>query len=313
MDFRYLELSKQSCPLCGGVNFTQLKNNDRYFMGISTVGCNQCGLVQTNPRPSQSGLGLFYKNDYRRFYQGVVSPDLGYINLYNKKLRLKTTCDYLSKFVAFDKLNVTILDIGCSEGALFSSLRDRGFMGALKGVEPNAEFANYAAANNRAIVVSSLEEITGKYDLVTLNHVYEHLLDPGDFLIKIKGHLKINGLVYIDVPDAEEYSSLNDLHIAHVFHFTTRTIIGLLNNKGFEILSCEKYAPINHPKSIRVVAKVRRGGAKLGSYVYSPDKEIAAWVTIRRLSVFKKRIKELIKRIPGVVYFHRHIKKYSGR
>lgn len=310
MDFEYLELSLRPCPLCDGLDFKQLKDNDRYFMGIKTVGCNKCGLVQTNPRPSRSGLQLFYENDYRKFYQGVLSPNQEYINRYNKNLRLEATCGYLARFFPFDKLNSTILDIGCSEGALFSAMRGRGFRGKLSGVEPNSDFAKYASDNNDAIVVSELDDIVGKYNLITINHVYEHLLDPYDFLIKLKKHLKVNGILYIDVPDIEEYSSLNDLHIAHVFHFSIRTLRAILIKSGFEIMACEKYVPLYHPKSIRVVARIAKETCYLPDDLYSVELELSVWNVIKRISVIKKRIKEILKYVPGVKFCYERIKKH---
>lgn len=297
MSFNYLNLSVQSCPICGGMSFSTLKKNDRYFMGIVTVGCNNCGLIQTNPRPDQAGLDNFYKNDYRKYYQGVTTPNSKYIQEYNKGVRLADTVVFLQGFIKFQDESLSLLDIGCSEGALFSALRGANYKGQLFGVELNESFGKYAATNNNAEVHSSLNMHDTKFDLVILNHVFEHILQPDSQLKDIQKILSEKGLLYIDIPDAESYSKLDDLHLAHLFHFTSNTISRLLKNTGYQIIHIERYSPKFHPKSIRLIAKLN-DLALPTEFITNPNTERNTWDRTSRISIVNKRIKNVAIKVP---------------
>ena len=296
MSFDYLELSIQSCPACGGNDFSGLNKNDRYSMGLRTVGCNSCGLIQTNPRPSEAGLSLFYEKDYRRFYQGAIHPDQEYIKRHSKDVRLKYTVSFLRNLVDFGS-DAAILDIGCSEGTLFSALRSNGYSGELYGVEVNREFAHYAEINNNAKVYSTLNMLKKPCDLVVVNHVLEHLLEPKKFLFDVSRLINDNGILYIDVPDTDEYKSINELHVAHIFHYTARTLSYLIELCGFNVVSCEKHNPPFHPKSIRLVAK--KGSANLSDLRASTViGEMSTWSRVQKIPYFMRRMRNIIFSLP---------------
>jgi len=282
-------------------------------MKLVTVGCTMCGMIQTNPRPTENGLSSFYKEDYRKFYQGIISPDQGYIKQNNKQERLKYTISFLKKMVIYLP-TTSILDVGCSEGSLFFAFRNDGFLGKLYGVEPNQEFASYAEKQNNAKVYPNLEAVTAQCDLIVVNHVFEHLLKPSDFLNNIKKLMKRDGFLYIDVPDADEYKSLDDLHLAHIFHYTIRTLTRMIDESGFNVISCEKHYPPYHPKSIRLVAQKREGSGK-NSINTTPITEIATWDRIKRISSFRKRISILVSKfrffISRIPYAKRIYKVFS--
>ncbi|RYH36654.1 MAG: class I SAM-dependent methyltransferase [Alcaligenaceae bacterium] len=248
-----LTVSKQSCPLCGADDFDVLATTDRHLLGLRTVGCTTCGLLQTNPRPDAAALKVFYEQHYRNVYQGVAKPDASYVANYRKDTRLRYTANYLLD--ALDLRDDSILlDYGCGEGSLFAALRASGFRGKLAGVEPNPEFARYAAALGNADVKAELSSFN-RLDAVVLNHVLEHLVDPIGVLAEIRCRLVKGGLLYVDVPDADRYESVSDLHLAHVLHFTSRTLRTTLKAAGFDIVVCEPHDPPHHPHSLRALAR----------------------------------------------------------
>jgi len=309
-NFDYLDERIQACPLCGGDKFTLLFNNDRYYMGIQTVGCSDCGLIQTNPRPSEEGLSLFYERDYRVFYQGISEPNAKYIYEMNKKERLKQSASFLSQLDSIE-MNLVILDIGCSEGAFFHALSDAGFMGDLYGTEPNPEFREYAKNTTDAVVFGELNEVPKKVGLVTLNHVFEHFVRPNKFLRLLRNIMDDAGYLYIDVPNADQYDSVNDIHMAHVFHFSVRTLSFMVKQAGFIIISCEEYSPLSHPKSIRLVARKSAFISSGGKQRSRARDEMETWDKIRKLSIVMKKIKigMLVGKIPFMRRVYRAILK----
>ena len=222
-----------------------LAKHDRHLLGLRTVGCLQCGLVQTNPRPTQQSLGMFYEKNYRAFYQQTVTPDDAYVATHRKDVRLDYTVRFLMGALQLHESSA-LLDYGCGEGSLFVALRHHGFKGRLVGVEPNAEFGKFAAERGAAEVHMALPEM-GRVNAIVVNHVLEHIHDPVGLLQSLSKLIAPGGRLYIDVPDAEEYTSASDLHIAHIFHFTERTLQRLVLNAGYDVEVCEKHRPPYHP------------------------------------------------------------------
>lgn len=306
MSIDYLELSTKNCPVCENKDFVQLNNNDRYEMGLITVGCNHCGLIQTNPRPSKTGIEFFYSQEYRKFYQGVSNPSEEYIQQNNKYERMTYLVSFLNKVVNITE-NTVILDIGCSEGAFFGALRKSGFSGKLYGVELNKAFAEYAATRNNAEVYSTINDLNVSFDLIVVNHVFEHLLEPQIFLHDIKRLLKDDGVLFIDVPDVERYSSIGDLHLGHLFHYSTRTLNNFLSKNEYRVELCEPHDPPHHPKSVRLLAK--KEGFTDNNFLTTKNTEISSWLLIRKLSFFNYKLKRIISNLPFAIQIWSYLKK----
>ena len=196
--FDYAGAAKESvaCALCGQASFERLATIDRYGMGLATVGCRGCGLVQTRPRLTRSGFADFYRHSYRAYYQGVVEPSEAYVRQMKKDGRLDATVQWL---VAEQALNgaAAVLDVGCSEGTLFAALRRAGFSGLLRGVEPSDSFRAYTRERHGAEVVASESELPddwrGTIGLVSLIHVLEHVADPVATIAHLRGFLAPDG------------------------------------------------------------------------------------------------------------------------
>lgn len=287
------DLRIESCPLCSGTEFTRLANHDRNLLGISTVGCNCCGLVQTNPRPSAIGLDSFYRDHYRFFYQGATEPDQLYITSLNKDHRLAYTAEFFAEKIALS-LEAVVLDFGCGEGSLFAALRKAGFIGNFYGVELNSSFGEYASRYGDATVSNAIQA-RERVDLAVVNHVLEHLHDPIGTLREIRKLIKPEGYLYVDVPDAEEYETIYDLHIAHIYHFTERTLKNIVQQAGFQVNKVEKHHPPHHPKSIRLVASPIF--VAVPEEMPLPEAEFKAWGAVRNAGRYSNTIRLRMRRI----------------
>lgn len=309
-----LDFKIDSCPICGGVDFTSLAKNDRHQLGIKTVGCKSCGLIQTNPRPSVIGLNDFYRNFYREFYQGIKVPTERYVLNLNKDERLKYTARRIIE-KCNPMTNSVILDYGCGEGSLFVALKQAGFKGVMLGIEPNNEFAKYASETGGATVYDNLEKIDKKVDCIVVNHVLEHIHNPVDFLKKLSSTIKPNGYIYIDVPDVDFYKSINDLHIAHLYHFNMRTIRLIADCAGYDITSCEKHSPPYHPKSITMIlAKSSIKASENFEYMMTTS-DSESWHLIKKIQaeswVISLRI--FLGKVPLIVGAYRLLKKIYSK
>jgi SAM-dependent methyltransferase len=256
-------LEQVPCPLCRGVRFERLAVTDRYDMGLITVGCAGCGLVMTNPQPTAEALDDFYANHYRHFYSdygprdGV--PTLEHIRAQRVDRRCAVTAELL---VDRGELlpQMVVLDIGAAEGSMLKALGDRVPTTRRIAIEPNPTFGRFAMAHAGCEWHASLADLRAStpplIDLVIINHVLEHLKQPGQVLESLKPLLAPNARVYIEVPDVTEYRKLVMLHIAHLYHFSADTLAQLATQAGFDVRLIEKHAPAKHPLSLRCVLVV---------------------------------------------------------
>jgi len=130
------------------------------------------------------------------------------------------------------------IDIGCGRGAFLRALaeRERGLL--LYGLELDrrnlAEFERIPGF--KALFCGEPNDIPGAYDLISMIHALEHMLDPRATLEALRKKLTPGGLLFIEVPNVEENPF--DLVIAdHASHFTPRTLDVLLAETGFERLT----------------------------------------------------------------------------
>jgi len=96
----------------------------------------------------------------------------------------------------------SILDIGAATGDFLAIARERGL-----SVVTGIELSSYAAALAKEKYGFEFHQTelskypgTEKYDLIHLNHVFEHFTDPHAALQRIGALLKPGGLVYVEVP-----------------------------------------------------------------------------------------------------------------
>ena len=136
-----------------------------------------------------------------------------------------------------------ILDVGCDMGLLLAVAAADGFE-EIHGVEPNPLAAATARAVPRSRIVETFYEATGypadHFDLVTLIHVVDHLVDPIRLLSRVRRDLRPGGVVLAVVHNAgsllarllgERFPPYN---LYHHYFFTKRTLGLLFGRAGLE-------------------------------------------------------------------------------
>jgi len=146
-----------------------------------------------------------------------------------------------------------LLDIGCGNGNLlrfFSKLYPSWILSGLEFDEKNRAPIE-KIENVRAFYSCDLVDISGQFDMISMIHCLEHIVDPGHFLRKVKGKMTSQGLLLIEVPTY----TLNpfDLVIAdHCTHLDMNNIKNLLEQYGFEIVLTSTHIV---PKEMTILAR----------------------------------------------------------
>jgi len=133
-----------------------------------------------------------------------------------------------------------LLDLGAGTGDFLAEAKNRKWQ--VSGVEPNSKARNLA--QNKGIKLErDLSEISGKFEVITLWHVLEHVHDLSEHLNFLKTHLSEKGVLLIAVPnfkskDAEEYGAFwaaNDVP-RHLYHFSKTAIEKLFKEVDLELV-----------------------------------------------------------------------------
>ena len=221
---------KNTCPICASKNTYKFRNFLRKDIFPTNIGvtkfelkdelCIGCGLIFSNPVPSQKSLNSFYSN---KFLNKFLNPD------YNIKNQIR----FIKKNFNTDN---KILEIGSSNNFLVKELKSYGY-----------RVHGYDLSNKSNLVM-------GKFDVVLFNHVLEHTSKPFEFLKSLKSLCKSNGFFIIEVPNSENYlkTETSVLTCEHNYHFNKYNLIKFLEKIGFKFKFHEKKL-ISRKSSLRLV------------------------------------------------------------
>ncbi len=208
---------------------------------FSIVECLACKLRFTNPRPTKSELGKYYKSDQ---YISHSDKTTGLIGQLYTVVRQYT----LSRKVAFiNKLSKNrpgaLLDIGCGTGLFLASAKQAGWN--IAGVEPDGDARGVAEKHTGQQLWEGWENMPANngYDVITMWHVLEHIPDLSHLLQTVHEHLSATGVFIVAVPncksdDADRYGANWAGYDVprHLYHFTPEVLRAVADRAGFMVI-----------------------------------------------------------------------------
>ena len=273
-DLNYLETLRASfrraakvnvnCPLCCGSKMTTIANSDRHDLGLLIVLCRRCAMAMVSPRPDAIWFSQFYRDHFWPLYVGSRFTDLDDMYVRDQCAeRSHQIWDAIEPILKFSPQNY--LDVGCGQGAMLAEFRSRFPDAACDGIEPSVDAAKYCFARHgfqiKTRAWDSLGEgdLPGPFDLVTIIHVLEHVLDPVVVLAQAVERLSDNGFIYVEVPDllSDRWSGKDFFHIAHVSYFHEISLRTLFLRCGLEVISVVRGAAEVWPWAIGFVGRKR--------------------------------------------------------
>ncbi|PID62377.1 MAG: hypothetical protein CR986_01715 [Ignavibacteriae bacterium] len=249
--------NKFTCRIC-----KNHENNVSFFVKEMLFGteekfeyveCANCKCIQIKEIPEN--LEVFYPENYVSFV-GSFSLSDNFIKYFFKKKMAK---DYLQgrktlissflqkkyglSFVEKIKptninFNSKILDIGSGNGNRIIGLSKYGFNN-ITGVDP---FIKEDLLYNKKVKIykKNFYDLYNKYDLVMLNHSFEHMTEPKKVLKKLNTFLDINSFALIRVPVSNSYAwkKYRENWVAldaprHIYLHNTKTMELLSEQTGF--------------------------------------------------------------------------------
>lgn len=257
---------KASCYLCGCTKFNVRPGGVRDNASLKIYECLSCGLV--------------FLSSFDHIHKGFYEDSGMHGGQTNKEAWLNETAwDDERRFRTLKRTieNKKILDFGCGNGGYL--LRARDIAKCVEGVELEDSLKGWFF-ENKLDVYTDIEETSGKFDVITLFHVLEHLPDPVAILTKISAKLDFEGQLIVEVPNAYDalislYQSVPFMHFTywscHLFLFSQSTIAALGKQAGLSVnyvKQVQRYPLSNH---LYWMSKGIPGGHKKWSFLDSED------------------------------------------
>lgn len=229
-----------ACPLCGGKSLCAYHRDGK---GRRIELCCTCGVQLMNPQYTDA-----YLADYYGRYQTAHREDEA-----AHRWQHETNLDLLAAHgVAAPG---RLLDFGCGRGHLLRVARERGWQGTGYDVDPES-VGRVARAHDLDLLAGdflALDLRPASFDLVTMNHVLEHLKDPAPVLRRIHELLRPGGALLIAVPNIEGLSNRLKLALErmglrrkglgayydadhHLFYYTPDTLQGFVERVGLRVV-----------------------------------------------------------------------------
>jgi SAM-dependent methyltransferase len=223
------------CPLCDSSKFKSVgrpKTNSisKNFIDndYKVVQCLNCDVYYVSPRIS------FSEEQWSKLYNNEYFSSQSDWLIKKRAEELSQRFDKASKYLKGDK--ISFLDVGCGEGkSLIEGFKRDWEVTGIDIVDNRIEAAK--TGNGNFIVGNFIDQKFPKnhFDFIYLDSVLEHVLNPKEYLLKIKEILKIGGVCYIGVPNEDS-----------LFNIIRKIVFTLLGRNDFSV----KIKPFDNPYHI---------------------------------------------------------------
>lgn len=221
------------------------------------------GFWEIENKPTQLELQQYYAERYyqeaRGSYESEYSPDeLSYFNA-----KLEQRFAVLQCQLPNNKSRPRMLDVGCGEGFALKFFREqgwtvKGFDFSSRGLESNNPDCLDALVTGDVFSLLNAEiESNSYYDVVWLQNVLEHVLDPLELLGQLRGLVGPRGIAVVTVPNdcsVIQRTALSKKYIDNAFwvsppdhlsYFDNDSLIAAANHTGWECFEMLADFPID--------------------------------------------------------------------
>ena len=235
-----------ACPACRSPRLTMIdvipvtrgaKGRRIAFL----AGCLDCGLVFTNPMPTEEAQAQYYADEgpYRLHKLEAAEQK----RRERKAQPRSTTRAPRARDLLLDALvpyvpvhdpppGAKVLDFGCGDGKMLNPLQDAGW--DTYGIEPST---SVAFARHHRLAEPPAD---GRFDFVILHHVLEHVRDPLDILQQLGAATRQGGTLFISLPGLDALPVHGNFRYCldgrkHLMCFSEACLTTLLARVGFAV------------------------------------------------------------------------------
>ena len=222
------------------------------------VFMNEYGFYTLKTLPSDEEREAYYKEKYYQY--AMSSYDFSYtkeeLHFFNVKLEQKFLLieQYATSLFCSQDNNHSYIDIGCGEGFAVKFFKNKGFsvLGldySIAGVDRhNPDIKNNIIIGDIYDSIDRLVSNASQFDIVNMDNVLEHVINPRKLLEQVFALIKSDGIVVIKVPNdfsyLHEYFLQNEIvkkahwvaPIDHISYFNKEGLLKICDVAGLECL-----------------------------------------------------------------------------
>lgn len=196
---------KDICPLCKSDRRKELglPRTNQISAGFvnenfKVVQCNNCQLYYVSPKIN------FSENQWADLYHSEYFSNQSNWLVNKRKKELTKRFDTARNFLKTKNDTLKYLDVGAGEGKGLLEASERGWEATGIDIVDN-RLENTKSPGIKFIKSNLLDlELQKDYfDFIYVDSVVEHVLNPFEYLSKIKSFLKTGGVIYVGVPNED--------------------------------------------------------------------------------------------------------------
>ena len=223
------------CPLCLESDKKFITDYPGIFLECKELyQCTSCNLIYVAKLPIRKELdkyysnGLYYELDSDPFSQDIIEFSYN-LALTRISLIQKTTN------ILIDKCKT--LDVGAGNGIFGSALKVECNQAIYHVIEPDLKVREkYGRQVNKQF--SDIADVSeNDYDLIVMNQLMEHLVDPIEFIKSICKLLKDEGIIFIEVPFGDYI--FKESVGPHVLFWDSKSLSLLMKKTGLKLIFCD--------------------------------------------------------------------------
>lgn len=279
----------RKCPVCDGEAGVPV-----YVRPDSLIvnECERCKTYYVSPSPSEAQLAKFYEtyeNEHR-----AATPLKPMEALRSYELLLPYDDIRIAKLSSLvDLKDKSVLDVGFGRGQFLYLLKKMGCYPYGTELDPSAvSFCKTMGLEN--VYFGSVSDLPKdiQFDIISMNDLIEHPLEPVKLIEKVSKYLKPGGFLLLWTPNGsacikEEQPTTFRVDLEHMQYFTTNSILYLANKNGFEIVHLET---LGQPRVTALLNKIIRK-RKIANVIFSSFKKMLPTTMLSSLYSMRNRMK----------------------
>lgn len=238
----------EHCIICGERPLKANEMRGRYLSlppSHKILYCSQCGLGWLHPQPGDADFALYDAGYYQEIERGKASYcDIvpGKLSYFRRRIRI---IQRLTR-----KRTLKVLDVGAGCGEFVYEARKAGWEAEGVEISPWACAKALEMFNVRLIQgeLQAVKPTNQPFDIIHMNHVFEHLTDPLGFLNEAADYLRTDGILIVEIPN--EFSDLvsiiqmyllrvrlpfNTHSLHHPFFYTRASVNKMFRKAGYDL------------------------------------------------------------------------------